>query len=258
MDKPPGTQLWYHAICNNVDQVRIELNKGELVDTVGRDGSTPLQANIRTSAMKFQIHGIKPGNQIVKLLLQKGANLQIMNFMGYCAIHDCAVGGNLDHLKLLVEYNADVNITTREKRTPLHISSENGHVEFSKYLIRHRAHIDSLDIEDRTPLMAAVASADTHPGNVEIVSHLIDHGANMFLQGIDGQTVESLSIGVNREDLTEVIKAAIRIKEMCLAFASASIQRLGDGSVVHQIDSLAMKMIVHEVLYRKKEKRQGE
>ena len=56
MEKPRGTKLWYAALCDNVDRVRIELDKGEPVDTLGRDGGTPLQANIRTSVTRFQKH----------------------------------------------------------------------------------------------------------------------------------------------------------------------------------------------------------
>ena len=73
------------------------------------------------------------------------------------------------------------------------------------------------------------------------------------MQGIDGQTAESLSIDNDRPDLTEVIQAAIFIKEKCIAFGLGSIQRLGEGSWVYRIDPLVMHMVLPEALREKKQ-----
>ena len=156
----------------------------------------------------------------------------------------------MNHLKLLMEYNTDVNMKNQEGQTPLHICSINGHVDFAKCLILHGADIDSLDIKHHTPLMAAVTACYIPPRNLEIVRYLIEEGANLLLCGLDGQTAKSLSIVMNRKDLREVIQAAILIKEICMAFAFGSIERLGDQSVVYQIDPLAMRMILRQVLYK--------
>jgi ankyrin repeat protein len=233
--------------------VRRKLDDGANIESTGPDGDTPLLLAIKDSVYVHELYKTPTNNELVEFLLKRGADVNAMTRYGRSAIHICASGGSVTQLMLLLEHKADVNQKTRigQKNSPLHISSINDHVEFAKCLIHHGADIDSLDITHRTPLMAAVAASYTPLMNLEIVKYLIEEGANLMLRGLDGQTTKSLSIGMNREELTKVIQAAIQIKETCMAFAFGSIQRLGEGSVVNQIDPLAMKMILHEVLYEK-------
>ena len=235
--------------------VSARLDQGANIESHGLDGDTPLLLAIENSVFMHELYKTPINNEVIEFLLKRGADVSAINRCGRSAIHICAEGGSVTQLRLLLEHKADVNKKTRIgwKNTPLHICSINGHVEFAKCLIRHGADIDSLDIEHNTPLMAAVASSHTSPRNLEIVKYLVEEGVDLLLQGIDGQTAESLSIDNGRTDLTEVIKAAILIKETCMAFALGSIQRLGEGSVVHQIDPLVMRMILHQVLYKNKQ-----
>ena len=147
-----------------------------------------------------------------------------------------------------MEYKADVNLKNLKGRTPLHMCAKHGHVPYAEFLILHGAHINSLGNDHRTPLISAVAAAYTPPGNREMVKCLIEHGANMLLRGVDGQTAESLSINLDRGDITEVIQAAIMIREKCIAFASGHHERLGSGSRVKLFEPEIMRMILDMVL----------
>ena len=235
--------------------VRIKLDQGENIETHGPDGDTPLLLAIKNSVFMHELYKTPINNEAIEFLLKRGADVSAMNRCGRSAIHICANGGSVTQLRLLLEHKADVNKKTRIgwENTPLHICSMNDHVEFAKCLIRHGADIDSLDIKHNTPLMAAVSSSHTPPRNLEIVKYLVEEGVDLLLQGINGQTAESLSIDNDRKDLTEVIQAAILIKEKCIAFGLGSIQRLGEGSWVYRIDPLVMHMVLHEALRKKKQ-----
>ena len=255
MGEPPIDEgLGYAALIGDTDLVRFELDEGANIESQGLSGDTPILSAIKNSVEDHQIDGTPPKNECVEFLLERGADVSAVDRYGRSAIHICAIGGSVTQLMLLLEYKADVNQKTRigRRNSPLHTCSINGHVEFAKCLIRHGAHIDSLNITHRTPLMAAVASSHTPRRNLEIVKYLVEEGVDLLLQGIDGQTAESLSIDNDRTDLTEVIQAAILIKEKCIAFGLGSIQRLGDGSWVNRIDPLVMHMVLLEALRGKR------
>jgi ankyrin repeat protein len=252
MGEPPiNVDLWYATLSGNTALVRNILDEGADIESQGLDGDTPLLSAIKRSVECSQNDETPPNNELVEFLLKREADVSALDRYGRSAIHICARGGSVTQLMLLLEHKADINQKTRigQKNSPLHICSISGHVEFAKCLVRHGADIDSLNIKHRTPLMEAVAASYMPLMNLEIVKYFIEEGVNLLFRGLDGQTAESLSIDNDREDLTEVIKAAILIKETCMAFAFGSIHRLAEGSVVDQIDPLVMRMILHRVLY---------
>jgi len=240
-------ELWQGAVHDNITRVQSALAKGAYIDTLGPDGGTPLRSLLRFSGVRFNVNGIQPSNQTVLFLLKNGADPNRQDTRGRAAIHECSIYGNLEHLKLLVEYKADVNLKTETGRTPLHMCAKSGNVDFAEFLILHGAHINSLDNDHRTPLMAAVVG-NTPEGNVEMVTCLIVNNANMLLRGVDGQTAESLSIDLDHGDITEVIQAAILIREKCIAFASGHQERLGSESLVKLFEPEVMRMILEKVL----------
>ena len=129
-----------------------------------------------------------------------------------------AAYGHLDILKCLVENGADVNAATHDKSTPLMIASRYGHVNVVTFLIEHGANMDlkhktgktalhyvvyhnndccdvlscfiknGADVnattnDNSTPLMIA-----SKKGLVNVVTFLIEHGANVELQDNNGET----------------------------------------------------------------------
>ena len=244
----PLLRTWLAAVQGDTVRVRDELNNGFNIESVGPDDGTLLQSAIRFSFMRFEINEIPPKNDMVILLLENGADPNSQDNRGRAAIHECSAGGNLDHLILLVQYNADLNLKTLKGRTPLHLCAKQGNAEYAKYLIDHGADINSLDNDHRTPLIAAVAAKYTPQGNREMVKCLIEKGANMMLVGANGHTAQSLSINLGRDDITEVIQAAIMIRENCVAFASGHHKRLGLGSDVNSLQPEIMRMILDIVL----------
>jgi ankyrin repeat protein len=133
------------------------------------------------------------------------------------ALMEAAFTGNLEDVRRLVNDGTPVNAIDTEKRTPLMFASFNGHAPVAEYLLDVGAEIDSKDSNGRTALMYAssgpfgetvkllltrgaevnvqgtlegftslmTAAAE---GQLEVVRHLLDHGADRSLEDTDGDT----------------------------------------------------------------------
>lgn len=88
-------------------------------------------------------------------------------------------------VKLLVEKNAQVNYADYEGRTALHEACYYGHQGIVEYLLANKAEIDIEDTNGQTPLFRAVQG-----GRHDIVSLLVDRGAKTNLLDTDEVTVQ--------------------------------------------------------------------
>jgi ankyrin repeat protein len=70
----------------------------------------------------------------------------------YTALHAAVVGGKTHAAKLLLERGANPNIIDTWKKTPLHYASNNGNVEIVKALLAHKADVTMKDSFGRSPL----------------------------------------------------------------------------------------------------------
>jgi LPXTG-motif cell wall-anchored protein len=91
--------------------------------------------------------------EIVKLLIQKGANVNVSNDYGETPLIFAAREGHKEVVAELIAGKADVNAKTNDKdyemviayQTPLMAATINGHVEIAKMLIDAKANLNSKD-----------------------------------------------------------------------------------------------------------------
>lgn len=112
------------------DKVRAALLRGASVSCRDRDapkiwrlaslelrGSFPLyEAALFTSGQR----GSKNGREIVSLLLDAGAPIDMANDKGYVALHQAALSNNAEVVSVLIERGADINARSLRGYTPLH------------------------------------------------------------------------------------------------------------------------------------------
>jgi len=159
-----GELLKAAAWGRKLDVLRL-LNEGAFIKYKNGDGDTALhlssgrgksQADVQR--LVFRLGGVKAmeavpyysseedSTDVVKLLLEKGANVNVKNGHGWTALHYASRDGNTGVAAELMEKGADINAKTGtvgpklrglgEGTQALHLACESGHTDMVKLLLR--------------------------------------------------------------------------------------------------------------------------
>ena len=138
-------------------------------------------------------------------LIDKGADVNLQDHDGYTALHYAVESENFDAFSWLVYNGADVNLQYRNGQSALHFASS----DICQCLIQNQADIDVRDSHYCTPLMQASCNND-----VKKVAMLIENGAKVDLQDVDGNTALHHAV-LNSHDSHEYTP------DICLALLTA-------------------------------------
>ena len=167
-----SVDIWEATKEGDIEVVKQHLAAGTDVDAKDdKFGLTPL----RMAAANNQ-------NEIAKLLIKEGANVNIKDEDAYTPIHYASVNGHVDIVELLLVNNANVNIHPENVYTSLHGAASGGHFDVLKLIINKGANLNSRDHTGDTPLDLA-----THPENRNASSKTAD-----LLHKHGGKTGEEL------------------------------------------------------------------
>ena len=138
------TPLFIAAAFGDLEIMRLLLEKGAQVNACDKAHCTPLM--IASASWYSDVN-------VVKLLIEREADLALQDQDGKTAIH-YAVDGNSDEiLSCLIENGADVNARSNDNCTPLMVGSKcNCHIDLLKLLVKHGAEIDLQDKDGNTAL----------------------------------------------------------------------------------------------------------
>jgi len=201
----------------NCEDISFDINRG------GHDGKTPLHLavlNSNSMSIEFLLHNHSVANAqdndgntalhfaesdvIVRLLLETGgANPNIPNVQGFCALHRAAQRRDVNSVKLLLEYEANVNVADNKKwLTPLHLITqekrfnENESQDFSKTVkiakllcearTPYTVDINYQDKDGNTPLHHAVCLGKEVAG--DLISLFLRKNGSTNLPNDRGQT----------------------------------------------------------------------
>ena len=147
------------SATGNLERVR-ELVKenAQLVNSFAADGFFPLGlaaffghrtivefllkngAEVNTAARNAQkvtaLHGAvaRRDVEIVKMLLDRGANANAKQERGFVPLHDAAASGNLALVQLLVKHGARMDAKADDGKAPGDMAAERGHKEVAEWL----------------------------------------------------------------------------------------------------------------------------
>lgn len=110
---------------------------------------------------------------VVNLLLDREADVEIIDNDGWTPLYTACVNGRLEIVKLLLNRGADFTMTSHFKFTPLHAASQKGHFEI---LLNRGANFAIANKDGWTPLHSACQN-----GHFEIVKLLLDRGADLTI-----------------------------------------------------------------------------
>ncbi|XDV33670.1 hypothetical protein PO909_003992 [Leuciscus waleckii] len=141
--------------------------------------------------------------EVVRVLLQNNARVDVFDEEGKAAIHLAAEQGHQDIVDILLSHKAFVNAKTKLGLTPLHLSAQSGSARLVRLLVEtHQASVDALSLRKQTPLHLAAVS-----GQLDICSSLLNLKADITAADIHGQTPLHLAA---ESDHSEVVKLFLR------------------------------------------------
>jgi ankyrin repeat protein len=123
---PQGfSPLGLAAFFGHKSGVQVLVARGAEVDAVdkSRFANTPLDAAVAANHL-----------EVVKVLLQNHASVNVRAAAGHTPLHKAAMNGNVEIAKLLLEGGADVNATDDAGKTPLEYAGEKDHPEVASLL----------------------------------------------------------------------------------------------------------------------------
>ncbi len=136
------------------------------------------------------------------LLVRKKANPNACEEYGRTPMEIAVRKGSVAALQLLIDAGAETQMNY-EDGTLLHVAAERGHLGAAKLLIDTYPHmLASEDDRRNTPLHIAA-----HAGYAEMVTFLIDSGANPALKNKENRTALYLAQKQSHPDVIEILQA---------------------------------------------------
>jgi ankyrin repeat protein len=124
----------------------------------------------------------------VRLLIDKGADVDIQDEIRANALLATGETGNVEILREVLRADPDLTRTNRYGGTALIPAAHRGHVEVVRELVRTDIDIDHVNDPGWTALLEAVILGDGGPAHQEIVRALVAAGATVDLADREGVT----------------------------------------------------------------------
>ena len=124
---------------------------------------------------------------------------------GLTDLHTIAARGTAVEVQECIAAGADVNEPNRVGYTPLSIAASRGDVDVARALLEQGADVDRTDPNGTTALAAAVLNSK---GNGEMISLLLEHGANPRKPNNRGQSPLELARRMTSYDVVRFFEHA--------------------------------------------------
>lgn len=145
-DRQGRTPMSYAAEmrCHNVVQYLLSLSKGTDFETKDAQDNTPLTWAIIGGSV-----------EIVSLLIERGANKDILDRNGRSLVSHAAEKGHLAVLHYLISLRSGIDILDNAGRAPISWAAEEGHLSVVRYLLANNADPNLRDKKGQQPQLYA-------------------------------------------------------------------------------------------------------
>jgi len=214
-------------------------NYREFINSQDELGNTPLHKAVA-------IH--RDNNDVIKLLLKKGADPNIKNNEGQTPLHETVWGWRLSYVKLLVQYGADVIAKNNRNKSPIEYATT---LETQEYLIEKGSRV--YDHPERRLHYALSYHYGTHNSNssqkesIIVPQFFVKQGADVTakLNSRDENAIQIAEKGA----LPEVVKYLNKVKSK-QDEVKKLIQNLQDFLELSQLDIEYICAKINECIYR--------
>jgi ankyrin repeat protein len=200
------------------------LGKFDVESKGGSSGRTPLS------------WAASMGNKaLVKLLLEKGAELDSKSSNGQTPLSWAAANGHEAVVKLLLEKGAELEAKSNSGLTPLSWVAANGHKAVVKLLLEKGAELEAKSNSGLTPLSRAAAN-----GHKAVVKLLLEKGADLEVKSDNGWTPLLWAAANGHEAVVKLLLekgAELEAKSNSGLTPLLWAERKGHGAVVKLLES---------------------
>lgn len=182
------TPLWLAVDFAGGDMVKLLLQKGANASPhKPLDGQTPLHR-----MMGFEG---KAKTDVIRALVEGGAELEAKNIRGERPLHSGAEAGDVARLTYLLEKGADANAADKEGNTPLHAAALGRHRDAVKLLVQKGAKVDARTKAGESPLLRILHSQEHEKDEIyDVARTLVELGADKDAQNDEGETALHLAV----------------------------------------------------------------
>ena len=130
--------------------------------SAGAGTTTPPRASIHRSARQGEV-----GYIIQHISAGTDVN-EVNNSNGQIALHYASTHNHLQIIKMLIDNNANINLKDKIGMTPLHLTALGGHREATKIIIDSGALLNLVNIYGETPLDVTLKNFEIDSQNVKL------------------------------------------------------------------------------------------
>jgi ankyrin repeat protein len=164
--------------------------------------SRPREQPMNTTTSQPSLHKAaeQDDTELVKSLLQKGANVNEPDSLGWSPLHFAAYKGNKQTAEVLLNNGAIVNAKANNDVSPLHLAAEQGRTALAELLLGKGADVNARQVQGWTPLGLAAQN-----GHLETVKLLLDKGADVNSKSKSGLTPLHTAVSKGFREVIELL-----------------------------------------------------
>ena len=227
-DSSKNPPLHYAAMKDNIAFMQLLIENGadvnisleELRHIQYIDEPTRFRVAIKTQSLLLWVMKMKGGDQLAKLIIEKGADINTTDEKGNTALHLATQNNDLELTKFLIQKGADVNAKDSSKNPPLHYAAMKDNIAFMQLLIENGADVNiSLEelrhiqyIDGPTRFRVAIKTQSLllwvmkMKGGDQLAKLIIEKGADVkTTKDKDGETPLHCAVAFNSSELVELL-----------------------------------------------------
>ncbi|MCJ1252518.1 Ankyrin-2 [Lignoscripta atroalba] len=131
---------------------------------------------------------LREGDELLDILLNKEADVNMKNYSGQTALHFCASKNNLETARKLISHKASARVKDKRGQLALHRAAAVGSVPMVKLLLENKSPLNATDMSGYTALHHAISEGH---GDTALV--LLKAGAETDKKDVDGHLAIELA-----------------------------------------------------------------